>query len=163
VDVLLEAMARYLKAGWEGHLHMFGGGPLGEWVHERASQEDLRGRVSVGGYTTAEMVVSYLAACDCLVIPSRLESIPVILSDALQMGKPVLASDVGDMGDLLREHPAGLVVPAENPIALAEAMREMATTDRGRFIPHIRALAETFNLVETARSWTRQLGGVPGG
>ena len=105
-------MAEFSRDEPSGHLYLFGGGPLETQIRRRAAQPDLRGRVTIGGWADEAVAVSWLAACDCVVIPSRMESIPVIFSDALQMGRPLIVSDVGDMGSLLREHPAGLVVPA---------------------------------------------------
>jgi len=157
VDVLLEAMARYVQEGHRGHLYMFGGGPLDGYVRERAARPDLRDRVTVGGYADEQVVVSYLEACDCLVIPSRMESIPVIFSDALQMGRPLIASDVGDMGRLLRECPAGLVVPPEDTAALARAMADMAFGDRQRYDDPARKLTERFNVVTVIKTWLTQI------
>lgn len=153
VDVMLEAMAGFAKRDPAGHLYMFGGGPLEAQLHRRAAEPDLRDRVSIGGYADDETAVSYLAACDCLLIPSRMESIPVVFSDALRFGKPLIVSDVGDMGRLLRQDPAGLVVPPENPDALADAMREMARADRRRYDEPLARLAARFDTARTARSW----------
>jgi glycosyltransferase involved in cell wall biosynthesis len=63
-----------------------------------------------------------MSHCDCLVIPSRNESIPIVFSEALQAGLPLLVTDVGDMGELARRHGlAAPVRPADAP-ALAAAM-----------------------------------------
>lgn len=160
VDVLLDAMSRFVASGRGGHLYLFGGGPLEGAVRERASKKDLRDRVTVGGFADEETVVSYLGACDCLVIPSRMESIPVVLSDALQMGTPVIASDVGDMGALLRETPAGLVVPAGEAARLAEAMDEFAAGDRERFRSMTGALARRFDVQATVTRWLDDVEGL---
>ena len=157
VDVLLEAMARFLHGNHRGHLYMFGGGPWEQEVRSRAAGSDLRGHVTVGGYADEETYVANLAACDCFVIPSRMESIPVVLSDAVQMGKPLIVTDVGDMGRLLREYPAGLVVPAEDPGALSESMVKMATEDRARYTLHVTSLAEQFDLAHVARRWAEDV------
>jgi glycosyltransferase involved in cell wall biosynthesis len=157
VDVLLEAMARFRAAGHAGHLYMFGGGPLDDEVRSRAEEPDLRDCVTVGGYADDETFISYMNACDCFLIPSRMESIPVVLSDAAQMGKPVIVSDVGDMGLLLRETPAGLVVPAEDSDALCGAMAKMAATDTAVFAPHVAALAGRFDVAETAKEWAGRI------
>ena len=106
--------------------------------------------MTVGGYADAAVAVSWLAACDCVVIPSRMESIPVVFSDALQMGRPLIASDVGDMGTLLRAHPAGLVVPPEDATALCAAMLQMAAGDRSRYAPRIQELAAQFDVTKVA-------------
>jgi glycosyltransferase involved in cell wall biosynthesis len=157
VDVLLEAMARFARSQPSGHLHVFGGGPLEAQIRQRAARPDLRGRVMIGGYADEAVVVSELAASDCVVIPSRMESIPVVFSDALQMGRPLIASDVGDMGTLLRRHPAGLVVPPDDASALCAAMLEMAAQDRGRYTPHIQQLAARFDVTKVAAEWIRRV------
>jgi glycosyltransferase involved in cell wall biosynthesis len=157
VDVLLEAMARYRATGGDGRLTMFGGGPLEAFVRERASQPDLKDCVTVHGFADEATYVSNLAGCDLSLIPSRMESIPVVLSDALQMGKPVVASDVGDMGRLLRETPAGLVVPAGDAQALCRAMIQFASSGSSTFADSVSALASRFDLNETARRWVADI------
>lgn len=158
VDLLLEAMALYRAEGRrKGHLYMFGGGPMESYIRERAAQSDLRDCVTVGGFADEQTYVSYLKACDCLLIPSRMESIPIVLSDALQMGNPVIASDVGDMGVLLRETPAGLVVPPEDVEGLCGAMCEMETNDHSRFEPEIIKLAARFDMRRTGVDWVEKI------
>jgi glycosyltransferase involved in cell wall biosynthesis len=71
-------------------------------------------------------LAAYIKACDCLVIPSRQESIPVVFSEAIQMGIPMLVTDTGDMGTLAREHGLMDPVPPEDADALASAMRAFA-------------------------------------
>lgn len=157
VDILLDAMARFIQSGHQAHLYMFGGGPWDKRVRVRAGRADLREHVSVGGYADAGTVVSYLKACDCLLIPSRMESIPVVLSDAVQMGVPLIVTDVGDMGCLLREHPAGRVVPPDDSDALCQAMLEMATADRSQYAEHVRVLASRLDISATAKQWLGRL------
>jgi glycosyltransferase involved in cell wall biosynthesis len=74
----------------------------------------------------ASHLAAYMKACDCLVIPSRRESIPVVFSEAVQMGIPMLVTDTGDMGTLAREHGLMDPVPPEDIDALARAMRAFA-------------------------------------
>ena len=157
VDVLLEAMAEFARREPNGHLNLFGGGPLDAQIRRRADRPDLRGRVTIGAYADEAVAVSYLAASDCVVIPSRMESIPVIFSDALQMNRPLIVTDVGDMGTLLREHPAGLVVPPEDSSALCAAMLQMATQDRSRYTPGIQRLAAQFDVTKVAAAWIRRV------
>ena len=157
VDVLLEAMAEFARHERSGHLYMFGGGPLDAQIRQRAARPDLRGRVTIGGYADEAVAVAHLAATDCVLIPSRKESIPVVFSDALQMGRPLIVSDVGDMGTLLRKHPAGLIVPPEDSSALCAAMRQMAARDRSRYTPRIQELAAQFDVAKVAAEWIRRV------
>lgn len=157
VDILLEAMAIYHSKGRPGHLYMFGGGSMNDYVRERSERSDLYDCVTVGGFADEQTYVSYLKACDCMLIPSRMESIPVVFSDALQMEKPVIVSDVGDMGVLLRETPAGLIVPPEDSSALSEAMAQMERRGVSTFAPQVTELARRFDLRQTSSDWVAKL------
>lgn len=157
VDILLDAMAKYRATGHAGHLTMFGGGPLEESVRERAARPDLADCVTVNGYAEEATYVSHLVACDCSIIPSRMESIPVVLSDAIHMGTPVIVSDVGDMGLLLRQVPAGLVVPPEDVDALCGAMVRFAEVGASPFAEHITALSARFDIARVAEEWVGRI------
>lgn len=157
VDILLDAMEEYAGLGKDGRLFMFGGGPLAGLARERAAGKALQGRVIVGGFADEETVVSYLSACDCLIISSRMESIPVILSDALQMGKPVIVTDVGDMGRVIRKENAGIVVPARDPRELCRAMQEMASGKDKECAAGVKKLAAEFDIKRIASEWLEKI------
>ena len=96
-----------------------------------------------------DVVSSYLASCDCLVIPSRSESLPVVFAEAVQAGIPLLVTDVGDMGMLARRHNLMPPVPAGDAAALAAAMRTFAAdhaVQRRRFEAARPQLIELFDL-----------------
>jgi len=66
-----------------------------------------------------------------------------VISEALQIGRPVIATDVGDCGRLIREFGVGLVVPREDPAALARALHEFERAPAGSYdagIPNARGL-----------------------
>lgn len=159
VDILLEGMAQYKREGGGGYLYLFGGGPMESQIRERAAQPDLVDCVCVGGLADRDTYLAQLSACDCFLIPSRMESIPLVLSDALQMGKPLIASDVGDMGRLLTETPAGIVVPKEDPVALADALHRMEEAPPDLFAGAIGELAAMFDLSNSVRIWLAELVG----
>ena len=158
VDVLLAAMRDVVESGHDASLYMFGGGPMEGFVRDYVAAHGLGERVHAGGYAGLSTLVTHLASCDCLVIPSRMESIPVVFSDALQMGRPLIVSDVGDMGALLREVAAGYVVVPGDVTALADAMRRMITADAAEFAPHIETLAQRFELKRAAQKWLDAVG-----
>ena len=137
---------------------MFGGGPMEGFVRDYVAAHGLGERIHVGGYADLSTFVTHLAFCDCLVIPSRMESIPVAFSDALQMGRPLIVSDVGDMGTLLREAPAGYVVEPGDVTELTNAMQRMVMADVAEFAPHIKTLAQRFELKRTAQKWLDAVG-----
>jgi glycosyltransferase involved in cell wall biosynthesis len=123
--VLLEAMSEVGRHLSDVHLHLFGGGPLEKKIRQRVSQPDLQDIVTIHGYANPETATAYLKACDALVISSRIESVPVLFSDALMCGCPIISTEVGDLGRLVRDCHVGLLCPPENPMALAKAMMEI--------------------------------------
>ena len=147
-DVLVEAMRRLLDDGVEAYLHLFGVGSLEPLLRERV--EGYEQHISLGGYADPNTAVAYMRACEWLVIPSRIESIPLILGDAFQMRLPVVATDVGDVGEVVRRYRAGRVVPAEDPVALAEAMRWAMQRDRDEFEEPLDRAAREFDLARSA-------------
>jgi glycosyltransferase involved in cell wall biosynthesis len=133
---------------------MFGGGSLERVLRRRASEPDLRGAVTIYGYADPATATAYLKACDALVIPSRIESIPVIFSDALSCGCPVVCTAVGDLETLMEQHPVGVVCPPEEPQSLADAMATLVTgkeAPRMRYRQAIERAADRFDPARSAR------------
>jgi glycosyltransferase involved in cell wall biosynthesis len=64
-----------------------------------------------------------LDAADGFVLASAWEGMPLVVGEAMVMEKPVVATDVGGVRELVGE--AGVIVPAKNPEALAQSMLEM--------------------------------------
>ncbi len=73
-----------------------------------------------------EDVPRLLPAADIFAIPSRIEGLPLALMEAVCAGLPIVATDVGEMPNLLTDGINALVVPAEQPQALADALVELA-------------------------------------
>jgi glycosyltransferase involved in cell wall biosynthesis len=119
-----------------------------EMLRQRAAQADLQDAVTVYGYADPAMATAYLKACDVLVMPSRIESVPVLFSDALACGCPVISTTVGDLERLVRENEVGLLCPPEDPQAVADAMVEMVTGDRparGRYADAVQRATRLFD------------------
>jgi glycosyltransferase involved in cell wall biosynthesis len=124
-DVLLNAVQKLPRQTREKiFVHLFGGGPLYDQLNKMVTEHDLCRSVQVNGFIEPETAAQFLKSVGALIIPSRIESIPVILSDALQADAPIIATDVGDMGYLLKQYHAGIVVPPKDPEALARAMED---------------------------------------
>ena len=65
---------------------------------------------------------------DCIVIPSLSESIPLVLSEGVNAHKPLIVTNVGDMGYLAEKYKLGYVVEKENYNDLADALIKMSDT-----------------------------------
>jgi glycosyltransferase involved in cell wall biosynthesis len=125
---------RLLKEmGVNAHLHIFGGGMLEEDVKTEMSKNGVEDCITLHGYADSYTAVAFLKACDVLLIPSRIESIPIIFSDAVTCGIPMVATEVGDLGVLVRKHRIGEVVQPNSARMLAEGIRSVLAKGRSTF------------------------------
>ncbi len=124
IDLLLQSMAMLKAEGREAHLSVIGGGSLEEWVKDFIERKDLGPNITLLGNIPDANLVSLYATSDCVVIPSRAESIPLVFSEALNFDKEMIVADVGDLGALSRQYGVAEVIPPEDPAALKEAMRK---------------------------------------
>lgn len=125
LDVLLKAwrclLSRHL--GTDTMLHIVGQGQGLEHEVEMAREDPItRDSLKVAGWVTKSQLASLYAAADCVVIPSRMESIPVVFSEALFNDKPLIVSNVGDMGEMVERYRLGRVVTADSVADLTEAL-----------------------------------------
>ncbi|WP_437624813.1 glycosyltransferase family 4 protein [Sorangium sp. So ce1151] len=125
VDVLVEAMAHLDRSGRRDvHLMMVGGGELLEPLRARVSELGIGDRVQLFGWALPTEIPDYMAACDVFCLPSRREGCPNVVLEALASGRPVVATRVGGVPELVREGQGGngLLVPAGDPQALGDAL-----------------------------------------
>lgn len=147
IDILIDAInliPRSLLVNMR--FHIFGGGGLESVIKKKVNDYELEDFVMINGFADTKTAASYLSACDCLIIPSRIESIPCVLSDGLQMGTPVIVSDVGDMGRVVKEYNAGTVVKAESPEELKNAIVGFNKDNKKKYIEGINKLYTLFDL-----------------
>ena len=123
-DVLCSA-ARQIRAGVQGaRLVVIGDGP----ERERLAAQAARADVTFAGHR--KEASSLLGAFDVLVVPSRYEALGLVAVEAMYAGVPVIASDVGGLPEAIGD--AGVLVSAERPDLLAEAVIALANDPRRR-------------------------------
>jgi len=120
VDVLLEAAALLKAQQVPFELLLAGDGP------ERAALEAQAAALSLGDAVRflgqVHDVGALYRAIDLLVIPSRSEGLPNVLLEALRHGRFAVSTRVGAVPDVLEGSRAGIIVPPEDPRALADAI-----------------------------------------
>ena len=67
----------------------------------------------------------FIAACDCVVLPSYREGLPRSLLEASAMARPIVATDVPGVRDVVEDRVTGLLCPVRSALSLAETMLEM--------------------------------------
>jgi glycogen synthase len=151
VDILLEAAERLAAEFPAAEFVLVGRDTLATESAEtyRAAfqrrRPDLRERVLFTGEVGEDELYQHYADCDVFVLPSRYESFGLVLAEAMQFGKPVVASAVGGMLDLVEADGNGLLAPPGDAAALADALgRLLAEADlRARLGRRGRELFET--------------------
>jgi glycosyltransferase involved in cell wall biosynthesis len=131
LDLLLQSMALLTEEALDIHLTIVGKGRLQEWAKVFVRQKGLGKRVSMVGNISDEALASLYASADCVVIPSRSESIPLVFSEAIRFNKELIVADVGDMGMLGRQYGVAWVIPPEDPVVLKEMMKRRAEFQDG--------------------------------
>ena len=119
VSNALEAFAASTFAQ-PAQLHIVGEGPERAALEAKVRAYGLDSRVHFHGFRAD--VLSFIAHADALLIPSRHEGIPYVLLEALWLGTPVIASNVGGIPEVVSNHWEALLVPPRTPGALSAAM-----------------------------------------
>ena len=133
----LEALARVaLSEAQHGHgriveLVLVGDGELRSELEQRAEQLGIADRTRFLGALPSVEVLEELHRSDCVVQPSvitssgKMEGIPVALMEAMACGRPVLATGISGISELVRDGDTGVLVPPADAGALAEAMADV--------------------------------------
>ncbi len=102
------------------HLYLIGNGPDRGEFEAQAQQTAVVDRIHFEGYQAEPQ--RYLHATDIFVLASRQEPFGLVLSEARDAGCAIVASNVDGIPEALDGGTAGMLVPAANPTALAEAI-----------------------------------------
>ena len=141
-DVLIDAAVEILERFPDARFDIIGEGPERAELVRRASAHGVAHAFTFAGH--CGNVPARLADADIFVLPSRSESFPNAILEAMAAGLPVVASGVGGILELVDDGRTGWIVPAGEPDALASrVMRLMADPAEGaRFGAAGRADAE---------------------
>jgi len=130
VDVLLKAAAVAFKKVPNWQLAIIGDGTLRHKLQALAHKLGIAARVNWYGHV--DNPISYLKAADAFILTSRFEGSPNALLEAMACGLPPIVSDASPGPLELVGNEAGVVVPAEDVNATAEAIVALASDDELR-------------------------------
>jgi glycosyltransferase involved in cell wall biosynthesis len=123
-DDVLIGFRKLREQGVDAVLCMVGDGPDRDQIELRARDLGIVKDTLFLGYQ--EDVAQYFAAFDAMVLPSANEGTPVTAIEALAAGRPVVATRVGGVPDVVREGQDGFLVEAGDTDALAERLARLA-------------------------------------
>jgi D-inositol-3-phosphate glycosyltransferase len=135
IDTLLRAMALLVeqKPHWRGNmcLAIIGGDKRetpAQWSTEMKRLRRLQGELGIGELVTFQgsqdqrKLPAFYSAADAVIVPSHYESFGMVALEAMACATPVIASNVGGLRYTVRDGETGLLVPREDPAALAESI-----------------------------------------
>lgn len=120
LDTLLAAWSLVVENRPQARLWLAGEGPYRNELEGQIEARGLSMRAALAGVFDA--VDELLAAADLFVLPSREEGMSLALLEAMAAGVPVVASDIAGNRQLIRSGREGLLVPVDDPRALAAAI-----------------------------------------
>lgn len=130
IDVLIKAFKIFSQNHTEVELWLVGDGPITGQLEDLVHQLGLTERVKFLGGQDRPSVRKLLRQCSFLVLPSRDEPFGIAILEAFASRKPVVASAVGGIPEIIENGKNGILVKPENPQALCDAMTTV-WNDRG--------------------------------
>lgn len=133
----------------EFKLVLVGEGPARASLMHVARSIGVEDRVTILPSMPQSELRHLYSSADVLMLTSQREGWPNVVLESLACGTPVVAVDVGAVGEMLTDQRVGRVVPARDPVLLAVAVREML--DAGVSRDHIRQHAAQFDWASVSR------------
>jgi glycosyltransferase involved in cell wall biosynthesis len=121
---LIGAMPALLERVPRAHAVIAGAGDLEEFLRDLAEETGVAERVHVLG--PRKDVPALMHAMDVFAMPSIWEGFGLVLLEAMAAGRPIVASRVATIPEVVLDGQTGLLVPAGDPLALAEALAQLA-------------------------------------
>jgi len=128
---LIEACRILKEEGVKFHCDAVGHGPMFHELQRMIADKDVGDVFNLAGPRPQDEVTRMMAEATLFVLPSviaadgQMEGIPVALMEALASGRPVVSTNISGIPELVEHDVSGLLVAEKDPVALAQAMREL--------------------------------------
>jgi colanic acid/amylovoran biosynthesis glycosyltransferase len=129
--LLIEAAARLERRGIAFELVLVGDGEMRGELETTIAREGIAERVRITGWASNSEVRAQLSAARFMVLPSFAEGLPVVIMEALALGRPVLTTYVAGIPELVGDD-CGWLIPAGSVDAIAEGIERALTLDNLR-------------------------------
>ena len=120
-DILFEILARptWLARRW--HLNLYGDGPNKHGLMRLSDRLGLNDRVTFAGHVSA--IEEVWSANHALIMPSRHEGLPLTIVEAMLCGRPVVATNVGGIKELIDDGVTGFLADAPTTDSVQNCVR----------------------------------------
>ncbi len=127
--LLIEAAAQLVAEGVPFELVLAGDGEMRDPIEAAIRRHGLQSHVRITGWIDSATVRQELLAARALVLPSFAEGLPVVIMEAMAVGRPVVTTRIAGIPELVREGVDGWLVPPGSLGDLVAAMRQCLAAD----------------------------------
>lgn len=127
-SLLVDAVAELTRQGVEVELVLVGGGDQREALEERARAAGIADRLQFTGFASGAEVRSWMLSSRAFVSASFAEGLPVVVMEAFALRRPVVATRIAAMAELVRDGENGWLVSSGSRDELVEALRAVLKT-----------------------------------
>jgi colanic acid/amylovoran biosynthesis glycosyltransferase len=160
--LLLAAAREMVRRGHDIQLVLAGDGEMRPELERLIASYGLAGRVRITGWVSAAEVRSLLTQARALILPSFAEGLPVVIMEAMALGRPIITTRIAGIPELVREGKEGWLVSAGDCEALVNAWADLLQADPGRLLAMgesaRRRVVERHSPSEAARKLIRLFG-----
>ncbi|MCU0762419.1 MAG: glycosyltransferase [Hydrogenophaga sp.] len=130
--LLLDAVRLLKQRGARIQLVLAGDGEMRPDLEAFVARHGLQDCVSITGWISSDRVRQELLAARAMVLPSFAEGLPVVIMEAMALGRPVVTTSIAGIPELVRHGTDGWLIPAGDVHALVDALSELLdqTTQR---------------------------------
>jgi len=129
-STLIQAFKRISTRHADVKLLIIGDGPLRKGLETLSKELDIANRVFFCGQVSHENAMAIMAECDIYVLTSIDEGLPTSLIEAMALGKPIIATNVGGVPEIVKDGINGLLVPPKSPERVAQAVERLLNEPR---------------------------------
>ncbi len=126
--MLIEAVSQLAAEGLTFKLVLVGDGPLRSQIEAMIQQLKLENHVEITGWATNAQVQQQVLAAQAMVVPSFAEGLPVVIMEALALGRPVISTYIAGIPELVQPDKCGWLVPAGSVEDLTATLRTVLQT-----------------------------------
>jgi glycosyltransferase involved in cell wall biosynthesis len=157
LDTLIDACRFLCNKNFGFHLRLYGVGPLKEALAQQIADLGLADKVTLGDPISQQEVVEQIAESHLVVMPCRkartgnMDGIPTAFMEAMAIGRPVISCPIAGIPELVRDGETGILVPSNDPRAVASAIIQLGDDEALRIClgQQARALVEKQHDIRT--------------
>ncbi len=161
IDLLMQSLQQLRPNDWQliQEIKICGGGPLEATVKSTIAKLQSQQRpITLQGYLNKAQASQLFLWADYVLIPSRIESIPVVFSDAMKCLCPVVSMPVGDLPRLIQTYHVGILAQQVSATAFCQAIEQILNHTPQDFATGLNQATNDFSLEHIVPQFLSHIG-----